>query len=331
MVSVVVPAFNAAATVAACIESALASAGVEFEVIVADDGSADRTREIAAALPCRVLALPHRGAAATRNAGAAAARGDVLFFTDADCLLEPGTLARAAAGLARLGPRGVLGGTYAVEPADPGFLSRFQAVFINCAETRRPAAPDYVATHALAIAATDFRDSGGFDARFPLPILEDVEYSHRVKRAGFRLAMDPLLQVRHRFGFTLGGSLRNAARKARFWVRYSAGNRDLLAESGTASRGLKVNGAAFLVAWAGLLAAALAQRAGLLVVPALAAAASVAANRDLLGAFLASHGPGFALRAALYYLFLYPAGVWAGAAAGAADALAAGLLPGRRA
>jgi len=322
MISVVVPAWNAAGDIGACLASILASRGVELEAIVADDGSTDGTAGAAAAYPCRVLRLPHRGAAAARNAGAAAARGEMLFFTDADCRLAPATLARAAAALAALGPRAVLGGTYAVEPADPGFLSRFQAVFVHEAETRDPA-PDYVATHAFAIRAADFRASGGFDEGLALPILEDVEYSHRLRRAGFRLAADPAVQVRHRFGFTPTSSLRNAARKARHWFRYSLGNRDLLAGSGTASRGLKAAGAAWALALGCVAAALLARSPAPLAGAAALLGAAALANARLLRLFAASHGRVFALGAALYYLLVYPAPVLAGALAGVADWLRA--------
>jgi GT2 family glycosyltransferase len=259
-----------------------------------------------------------RGAAAARNAGAAAARGEVLFFTDADCLLATGVPARAAAALAAAGPRAVLGGTYDTSPADPGFFPAFQAVFVNFHETRRPANPDYVATHALAIRAADFRACGGFDEGL-LPILEDVELSHRLRRAGYRLLVDPGLLVRHDFGFGLAGSLRNAARKARYWVRYSARNRALLADSGTASRGLKAAGALAGLGWAGLGAAALLRLPALALAAPLCALGGVVANGGLVRAFAAARGAGFAAAASLYLVTLYPAAIAAGAARGLAD------------
>jgi glycosyltransferase involved in cell wall biosynthesis len=325
VISVVIPNYNGAATIGACLASVFASEGVPFEAIVADDGSTDGSVSIVARYPCTLLRLAHGGAAAARNAGAATAHGGVLFFTDADCLLAPDTLKRAAARLELLGPRVVLGGTYAVEPADPGFFSRFQAVFINDAETASAAAPDYVATHALAIRAEDFRASGGLGEHLPLPILEDVEFSHRLRRSGFRLVMDPALQVRHRFGFTFARSLGNAARKARHWVHYSLANRDLLADSGTASVGLKVAGLSFLLSLITAGAALLVRRPALLGAIPLLFLASLLANRRLIRGFRAAHGSGFALAATLYYAAVYPAGVWTGTAAGLVDWLRARL------
>ena len=321
MISIVIPVRNGARTLDACLAAAGAAAGPGDEIIVVDDCSTDASAAIAARRPCRLVRLPApRGAAAARNAGAAAARGEVLFFTDADCLLPAGALARAAAALAAAGERAVLGGTYDTAPADRGFFPAFQAVFVNFHETRRADDPDYVATHALAIRAADFGACGGFDEGF-LPILEDVELSHRLRRAGYRLLIDPGLVVRHDFGFGLAGSLRNAARKARHWVRYSARNRDLLADSGTASRGLKAAGALAGLGWAGLAAAVALGKPALALAAPLCALGGVAANAGLVRAFAAAGGARFAAAAALYLVTLYPAAIAVGTARGLVDHL----------
>jgi glycosyltransferase involved in cell wall biosynthesis len=90
-VSVVVPAFNAAAHLPAALASILAQTVGPLEVIVADDGSTDATREIAAAhgAPVRVVTQPTAGPPATRNLGIRAACGDLLAFLDPDDLWAP--------------------------------------------------------------------------------------------------------------------------------------------------------------------------------------------------------------------------------------------------
>lgn len=319
MISVVIPVRNGARTLDACLGAACAAARPGDEVVVVDDGSDDESAAIAARHPCRLVRLgAPRGAGAARNAGAAAARGETLFFTDADCVLAPGTLERVEADLAETGPRAVIGGTYETRAFDAGFFPAFQAVFINYHETRRPADPDYVASHAMAISTADFRAVGGFAERF-LPILEDVEFCHRLRRAGFRLLVDPRLLLRHDFGFGLAGSLRNAARKARYWIRYSARNRDLLADSGTASRGLKAGGALAGVAWLCIAGAATLGRPALLWAAPACVLGAIAANAGLVRAFRAAGGRAFAIAAAAYLVLLYPCAIAAGAARGFAD------------
>jgi GT2 family glycosyltransferase len=319
VISVVIPVRNGARTLEACLRAACGAALPNDEVVVVDDGSTDESATIAARHPCRLVRLGNnRGASAARNAGAAAAHGDTLFFTDVDCILGLQTLPRAVTALHDAGPRAIIGGTYETRPFDPGFFPAFQAVFVNYHETRRPDDPDYVATHAMAIRSTDFRASGGFDENF-LPILEDVEFCHRLRRAGYRLRMDPLLLVRHSFGFSLSGSLRNAARKARFWARYSLRNRDLLSDSGTASRGLKAAGALAGLCWVSILAAACLRLPALLLPVPLFILASVAANGGLVRAFHAAGGFLFATAAAAYLVVLYPMAIAFGVAQGLLD------------
>lgn len=326
-VSVIIPNRNRAATLGKCLEAVFASRYERFEVIVADDASVDDSAAVAARFPCRLVRLEaHGGAARARNAGARLARGEILFFTDADCLLQEDSLAAAERALTRAGTDAAVGGTYTALPYDRQFFSMFQSVFIHYSETRNPRHPDYLATHALAIPERLFARSGGFRENF-LPILEDVEFSHRLRGTGCRLVLDPALQVQHIFGFTLWRSLANAVFKARWWTVYSIGNRDLLADSGTASTGLKLNGAAHC---AGLVLLALFLATG--SAPALSALVATItlnlyANRGLLRAFFDHGGAGFALAAGAYYLLLYPLAVSAGAGAGVMTRLATAIRP----
>lgn len=315
-ISVVIPNYNGAGTIARCLEAALGSRYERFEVIVVDDCSEDHSAEVIRRFPCRLIRLPrHGGAAKARNVGAAHARGTLLFFTDADCLLQPDTLAVVAESAATHGPATLIGGTYTPVPSDPGFFSTFQSVFIHYSETKRSGSPDYLATHALAIDAGLFRRGGGFAERF-LPILEDVEFSHRLRRRGMRLTVDPRLQVRHIFGYSLYGSLRNALKKSMYWTAYSIANGDLLEDSGTASAELKLNVAAFAL-MGGLVFAGMAyDPKAFWGLPGLLAL-NVLANRRLFWSFWRAKGPLFALGATGYYFFIYPAAVGTGGLLGA--------------
>src|SRR5246500_1333423 len=101
--SVIVPARNEQASLTACLESLLGQTGLSFEIIVVDDGSTDRTRQIALSFPSvRVVdpgPLPDgwNGKNNAVTCGAREARGQWLLFTDADTVHLPGSLARALA------------------------------------------------------------------------------------------------------------------------------------------------------------------------------------------------------------------------------------------
>ena len=89
-VSIIIPCHNAAPWLAQTLESALAQTWPEKEIFLVDDGSTDRSLEIARSFEARgvrILRQSNRGAAAARNAGMAVARGDFLQFLDADDLL----------------------------------------------------------------------------------------------------------------------------------------------------------------------------------------------------------------------------------------------------
>jgi glycosyltransferase involved in cell wall biosynthesis len=84
--SVVVCAYNEEGYLAACLHSLLAQSRVPDEVIVVDNASTDRTRQVAASVPeARVVVEPAKGLTRAREAGRLAARGDVILYLDADC------------------------------------------------------------------------------------------------------------------------------------------------------------------------------------------------------------------------------------------------------
>lgn len=316
LVSIIIPVRNGAATIARCLEAALDSRYERFEVIVVDDGSDDRSAEIIKTFPCTLVQLPrHSGASSARNSGACHSHGEILFFTDADCLLNEDTLAIAVATLTAAGRDVVLGGTYTMEPADDRFFSAFQSVFVNHAESRDCNNPDYIAAHAMVLYADAFEKSGGFVEEF-LPILEDVDFSHRLRNTGHRLIMNPGIQVRHLFDYSLLGSACNGFRKSKYWTIYSIHNRDLLADSGTASRALKLNVVAL---FGSVLAAVLVLGTGnawFSIIIALLMALNIIVNRDLLRGLYRARGMVFACAASAYYLLVYPLVVGAGGLAG---------------
>ncbi len=315
-ISVIIPNYNGSATIGKCLEAAFESSYGNFEVVVVDDCSCDNSTLIIKQFPCRLIEFKtHGGAAKARNAGALHSKGEVFFFIDADCLLSVDTLFLANRAISEADPDTVIGGTYTPIPYEKDFFSTFQSVFIHYSEIKNTGNPDYIASHAMVISAETFRKSGGFNEYF-MPILEDVEFSHRLRRGGRRLVMEPGIRVRHIFNFTLKRSILNAYRKARYWTIYSLNNGDILTDSGTASRELKING---IVYWACLLCSLLFVLTGVtawLSLLAVSVGLNIFVSRGLLSEFYKTRGLQFALRAALYYMLLYPAPVWAGTASG---------------
>lgn len=173
LASVVIPAWNAAATITGAIDSALQQDGV-VDVVVVDDGSTDSTVQLAEAVTdARVMVIhrSHTGVCAARNAGARAARGEWLIFLDADDELLPGAVA-ALAGDAH--PSVVLAcgrvrrtwrdGTQTItELPDPG-LPLLQPLLAG----------------SFAVRASTFAAAGGYDER--LAFGENTDLGIRLRR-----------------------------------------------------------------------------------------------------------------------------------------------------
>lgn len=170
-IAVVIPTLNEAASIAATLGPALAEAD---EVVVADGGSGDATREIAAAAGAKVLSVTG-GRAAQQNAGAAAATADALLFLHADTRLPTGWAAAVRAALAD--PDTALGAfRLAIEGATPS--ERLMAAGAN-ARSRGWGVP--YGDQALFLRRSTFDALGGFA---PLPIMEDWELARRTRRLG---------------------------------------------------------------------------------------------------------------------------------------------------
>ena len=316
LISIIIPCYNSEHTIAVCLDAILQSDYSDYEIIVVDDFSHDNTRQIVSEYDCCLISLPeHRGAGYARNVGAKASRGNILFFTDADCVLQRNTLSIVAETMTTRENNVMVGGTYTTQPYDKDFFSRFQSLFIHYAETKHSKNPDYIATHALAMHTSLFHQNEGFNNR-EFPILEDVEYSHRLRRNGVELIMVPELQVQHIFNFSFIRSMQNAIRKTRFWTTYILNNQDLLTDSGTASHELKFNTATFALMVLLLLAFTFSGNYLYLPLLCFIVLLNIVFNFKFLRSIYRSQNMSFTLAAAVYYFFIYPVAVGIGSILG---------------
>jgi Glycosyl transferase family 2 len=204
-VSVIIPARNEEVSLGGCLESLVSQAGVEFEIIVVNDHSTDRTGEIAASFPgiCVIEAgaLP-QGWTGKNNAvacGAREARGQWLLFTDADTVHLPGSVARALAE-AKEHKAEML--SYSPEQIAVTFweMAILPVVFAELArqyppaKVSDPASPIAAANGQFIMIRRETYDVIGGHAAVAGDILEDVALARRVKASGrkirFRYAAD---------------------------------------------------------------------------------------------------------------------------------------------
>ena len=220
--SIVVPAYNAEREIAECLGALRAAAPPDAELIVVDDASTDETADVAKAAGATVIRLARNGGpGAARNHGVAHAAGDVILFVDADVVVAPDALGRVARTFADDPGLAALFGSYADRPRAPGLVSRYRNLlhhFVHHAG-RAEASTFWAGLGAVRRAA--FLAVGGFDAvRFPRPSIEDIELGVRLRRAGHRIRLDPMVQGTHLKRWTLASMVRvDVTRRALPWAR----------------------------------------------------------------------------------------------------------------
>jgi glycosyltransferase involved in cell wall biosynthesis len=214
-ISVVVPVFNGEKTLAGCLDSLLVQTYPADcrEILVVDNGSTDSTAEVAGRYPVRLLVEKEiRGPSAARNRGIAAARGEWVAFTDADCIADRDWLSRLAKGFSDPRAGCVAGEIRSTQPKtlaqrygeQRGLLSQqhaFSDSFRPFAQTANAAYRRNVLDHLA-----------GFDVRLSRAG-EDADLAWRMQGdLGFRVVLIPEAVVFHVHRECLSGLLSQRVR-----------------------------------------------------------------------------------------------------------------------
>jgi glycosyltransferase involved in cell wall biosynthesis len=205
--SVIIPAYNSAATLARAIESVRAQTWPAHEIIVVDDGSSDDTASVAESFgdAIRLIRQPNSGVAAARNAGARLATGDWLAFLDADDWYAPDRIRLHAEWIAedntldfltgdyeyRDDAGNLLGTSMAQHEAGRIMLTKAQGsprvVMDRPAEIEAFVADHFGDTHTLSVPRQTFLELGGYPPGFK--VCEDVHFLTRLVAKSRRIAV----------------------------------------------------------------------------------------------------------------------------------------------
>jgi glycosyltransferase involved in cell wall biosynthesis len=201
-VSVVVCAHNGAKTIGWCLEGVRGLDYPDYEVIVVDDGSSDRTAEIAAECGYPPISTPNRGLSSARNTGLHAASGEIVAYLDCDARPDPHWLKYLAAAFlasdhAGIGgpnvppPDGWVAGCVANAPGGPAH------VLISDGEA------EHIPGCNMAFRRQRLIEAGGFDPRF-IAAGDDVDVCWRLQDRGETLGFSPGAVVWHRARDSVG-------------------------------------------------------------------------------------------------------------------------------
>lgn len=197
-ISVIVPVHNGGENFRLCLQSLTRAVPQPAEIIVVADGDTDGSWHSAQECGVQVLRLPTPGGPArARNVGARAARGDILFFVDADVTLSPTAMSQVAAAFKSASEVTAVFGSYDDEPAAMNFLSQYKNLLHHHVhQTAREEASTFWGACG-AIRRTVFLAMGGFNEEYRWPSIEDIELGYRLTQAGHQVRLCKALQVKH--------------------------------------------------------------------------------------------------------------------------------------
>jgi len=190
--SIIIPALNEERHIGRCIKAIheLDTGAMKVEAIVVDNGSADRTVEIARGLGVTVLIKPEVNVSAVRNYGVENSSGDLLAFVDADCMVSKGWLKSAVRTMKAESADAV--GSFHVIPEDSGWVGRtaelVQAMKVG-SDVR------YIPSGNLLVKRACFEAIGGFAPS--LETSEDVDFCNRLRKHGYKMFLNPEISSVH--------------------------------------------------------------------------------------------------------------------------------------
>lgn len=194
-VSVIVPVYNGMSTLPALLDSIEKQDHTgQMEVIIVDDGSKDESAEFSESRGFIVIRQENKGPGLARNAGAAAARGELLVFTDADCILDENFMTEL---IKPLQDSEIIGSQGVFYSTQKSLVARFiQAEVLERFE--REAKVDYidwVATYAACYRKDVFLENGGFNDTYSS---EDAELSFRLASLGYKMVLAQKARTQHK-------------------------------------------------------------------------------------------------------------------------------------
>jgi GT2 family glycosyltransferase len=195
-ISIYIPCYNVEPYLARVLDGVLKQTLPANEILVIDDGSKDRTCEIAGRYPVKIVRHEqNRGLAAARNTGILTACNDLVAWLDADCVPDPKWLAILTATLN--GDKLVMVGGRLVETMLTSVADRWRRAHMpqDWGETRIDDPKFMFGNNGLG-RKTAIEDAGGYNERFRTNG-EDVDLSHRLRARGYRFIYEPSAIVSH--------------------------------------------------------------------------------------------------------------------------------------
>ena len=316
-ISVIMPVYNGTDFIPRSLPPLIAmeQRGEILEVIVVDDGSTDGSKQMAERLGARTLSSGGRmGPGGARNIAASVARGDVLWFVDADVVVHADAARCLSRGFSESQIVAVFG-SYDSNPPARNFFSQYKNLVHHYYHQRANDEASTFWSGCGAVRKEAFLNSGGFDVeRYKYPSIEDIELGHRLIKAGGRVRLLREVQCTHLKVWRFGNLIHTEIfRRALPWSRLIVSSEEGIPNDLNVGMGEQARAVVAAV----LVLCVLAAMAGLLSPPLLLLPVLLMlfANHQIALFFYRNGGPFFAFGALLfhqvYYLYSASAFAWA--------------------
>ncbi|GFE63090.1 glycosyltransferase family 2 protein [Litoreibacter roseus] len=200
--SVIVPTYNRPETLRSCVDALQKQTGCTLEIVIVDDGSDQPVDHLPdGPHDLTLLRQENAGPAAARNRGAAAAKGDLLLFTDDDCRPQPGWAA-AFEKAAKDAPAPTLFGGQTINAIANDIYARTSQEMNDFLSAQSGNAEPFFASNNIAMPAKQFSEIGGFDTSYRRAAGEDRALCRSWADAGFGFSYVEEAVLHHHHAFT---------------------------------------------------------------------------------------------------------------------------------
>ena len=238
--SIIIPAYNAEKTIKKCLDSVMKQDFSDFEVIVINDCSIDKTEQIVGQYKVRqVLLERNSGPAAARNRGIKEAKGEIVIFIDSDVAFKGNYALKRLAEVFKKKPE--IDGVIMIKdktPLNDGLTPLFWAYYKYYLWNQPGEFQSSFTTERSAVKKNIFERVGYFDEKYKKADVEDFEFGYRLNKAGFKIYITREIKVLHHFE-TFKQSIKKTLKRSWQWIRLFLKRKKFDPVYSTKERGVK--------------------------------------------------------------------------------------------
>ncbi len=210
LVSVIIPVKNAERTIDSCLYAIKKSNYKNFELIVVNDNSVDKSVEIARKYNCKILKVENgQGANYARNLGGKSASGEILIFIDSDIVVQKDTIEKIVDTLQDENIDAVVG-VYTAKHRNENIVSQYKNLWIRYSYLKSSPEIDWLFGSISGIKKEAFQKVGGFNINLlSRKGNDDIELGKRFSQEKFNIILNSEIEVEHLKKYNLWTFIKN--------------------------------------------------------------------------------------------------------------------------